>query len=946
MRRSLASAGRMILPALIMVAIAIGSAQAGSIAARVLGQPDFAHKSANGVDAQSLTINNSHGGVAVDSAGHLYVTDLNNNRVLGWHSVAALVNDEPADLVIGQPDFFTGAAPTNASASNLSNPQGVAVDSAGNVYVADTSHSRVLIFPNPFTTMSQTGQTAGFTATAALGQVGDFTSGACNIGVSGAASPDTLCLPDDVAVDASNNVYVADSANNRVVEYGAPVNGATIGANRVFGQLGSFITNSANAGGSVSKDTLKLPSGVAVDKNNNLYVVDFGNNRVLEYNTPRTTTIVTGSGDSSADEVWGQGNNFTNSTCNNGGVTASSLCFPIKVALDGSGNLYVSDTSSNRVLEYDEGANPPTNLTASRAFGQSNFTSSSCNKGAATPTSATLCPATGLALDSSGDLFALDGNNNRVLEYKTPLTTDTTADIVLGEPDFVHTFDIVNPSSLSAPKQVAIDPSSGAIAVADNGNNRVLGWGHAASFVNGAPADLVIGQADFFSGQLNRTGSSPAANTLWSPSGVAFDSAGNLYIGDTLNSRVVEYNTPLAACAGVFPCVGGSANLIIGQSSATVSSCNGGSNPSSTTLCQPTQVNVDSLGNLYVADFGNNRVLEYNTPLTVVSAVAGSGDTTADLVFGQGATGTGTDFTTSDCNQSLSALTAFSMCDPQGVSVDPTGNVYISDTKNDRILEFNETVNATTAPVNVTANAVFGQNGSFTNNLLLATGADALDMPFGLSFDGTGNLYAADEVNNRVLEFFTPLTSTAILGSGDTIADVLWGQGGNMVSSGCNVGGPVPSAATLCGPFSVAVDSADNVYISDTSNNRITAYSLPFTPPGADVQSDSSGVLEIKPASIRFAATRVGKRRFRQVTLTNRGPVPVQIENLNALGDFTYLNGCPSQLLPGSSCEIRVTFAPVAAGQRGGVVAIGDDARFSPHRIELSGHAKKRRGAR
>ena len=180
MRRSLANAGRMIFPALLMVAMAIGSAHAGSIAARVLGQPDFAHKAANGVDAQSLTINNAHGGVAVDSAGHLYVTDLTNNRVLGWHSVAALVNDEPADLAIGQPDFFTGAAPTNATASNLSNPQGVAVDSAGNVYVADTSHSRVLIFPNPFTTMSQTGQTAGFIATAALGQVGDFTSGACS----------------------------------------------------------------------------------------------------------------------------------------------------------------------------------------------------------------------------------------------------------------------------------------------------------------------------------------------------------------------------------------------------------------------------------------------------------------------------------------------------------------------------------------------------------------------------------------------------------------------------------------------------------------------------------------------------------------------------------------------------------------------------------------------
>ena len=243
MRRSLANAGRMILPALLVIASAIGSAHAGTIAIRVLGQPDLFHNSANTVDPQSIVMNNSHGGVAVDPAGHLYVSDQGNNRVLGWHSVSALVNDEPADLVIGQPDFFTGVAPSSASASNLSNPRGVGVDSAGNVYVADTRDSRVLIFSDPFTTMSQTGQTAGFTATAVLGQDGDFASGGCDIGNGSSASPETLCSPDDVTVDASNNVYVADTANNRVLEYDAPVNTSTFAANRVFGQLGSFVTN-------------------------------------------------------------------------------------------------------------------------------------------------------------------------------------------------------------------------------------------------------------------------------------------------------------------------------------------------------------------------------------------------------------------------------------------------------------------------------------------------------------------------------------------------------------------------------------------------------------------------------------------------------------------------------------------------------------------------------
>ena len=942
-RTDIANTQRIVLLVMLVIASAIGTADAGTIASRVLGQPDLFHNSANTVDPQSIVMNNSHGGVAVDPAGHLYVSDQGNNRVLGWHSVSALVNDEPADLVIGQPDLFTGLAPSSTSASSLSGPRGVGVDSAGNVYVADTGDSRVLIFSDPFTTMSQTGQTSGFTAFAVLGQDGDFASGGCDIGNGSSASPETLCSPEDVKVDASNNVYVADTANNRVLEYSAPVNTSTFAANRVFGQLGSFVTTGINTGG-ISKDSLKEPTGLAIDSHNNLYVVDFGNNRVLEFNTPLSTTMIAGSGDTSADQVWGQAGSFSASTCNNGGVSASSLCFPIKTAVDSSGDLYVSDIDSHRVLEYNESANPPPNLTANKIFGQTTASAQSCNQGANSPTASTLCNPTGLAVDGSGELFMLDGANNRVLDFKNPLSS-TTANLVLAEPDFVHSNDAIERGSLSAPKQIAIDPDTGGIVVADNGNHRVLGWHDAETYASGAPADLVIGQLDFYSGQLNVNGGSPTASTLWSPSGVAFDSNGNLYIGDSGNNRVVEYTAPFAACEGAFPCIGGAAHLIFGQASATADSCNAGGNPSATTLCQPMQVAVDSFDNLYVADYGNDRVLEYNTPLTTVGAVTGSGDTTADLVFGQGTPGTGTAFTTSTCNRSLTGLTATSMCNPIGVGVDPSDNVYVSDTTNARILEFNETVSATVAPTNVTANAVFGQNNQFIDNLQLATSASSLFLPYGVGFDAAGNLYAADEGAERVLEYFTPLTSTATKGSGDTVADVVWGQGGNMMSSACNVGGPRAAAATLCGPSAAVVDGVGDVYISDTSNSRITSYAPPFAPPGASVEPESDGILTIEPAFLRFKSTRVGKHRVREVTLTNEGQVAVRIGNLTSLGDFSFLNGCPAQLTPGSSCSIRVTFAPITAGKRGGVLAIGDDARSSPHQVGLAGQAK-RRGAR
>ena len=933
---------RVLIICTLLTALVAGSAHAGTIASRVLGQPDFLHGGANTVDASSFAFNiseNLHIAIAVDSAGHLYLGDFLNNRVLGWHSVSALVTGEPADLVIGQPDFETSSAAASTSANTLVGPRGLGVDAAGNLYVADTGESRVLIFPDPFTTMSHTGQTAGFSATAVIGQVGNFTSSGCNI--SGGPSPDTLCSPEDVAVDTVGNLYIVDTGNNRVVEYNGPVTSSPIGANQVFGQLGNFFTGGANAGGSISKDGLKDPTGLAIDQHNNLYVADLGNNRLLEFNTPLTVTLITGSGDTSADEVWGQGGSFTTGSCNS--VSATSLCSPIKVALDSSANLYVGDAGNSRVLEYDEGANPPANQTANRFIGQTSATGHAINQGGATPNATTLNFPSGVALDTAGDLFVADGNNNRVLKYQSPLSTDQSASVALGEPDFTHTANVIDPASLGGPQQIAIDPSTGGIVVADSSNHRVLGWRHVATFSNDQPADLVIGQPDFYSGRLNRTGGSPSANSLNTPRGVAFDSAGNLYIGDFNNSRVVEYTTPFSSC-GSFPCVAGSANLIFGQPSATASSCDGLSTSSATTLCLPMQVAVDQLGNLYVADTGNNRVLEYNTPLTATT-VPGSGDTTADLVIGQGATGTGAAFTTSNCNENSSALTANTMCNPLGVGVDPNNNLYISDSTNDRILEFNETVNATTAPANVSANAVFGQNDQLTKNLFIGRGANGLANPIGISFDDAGNMYAADEGNSRVIEYFTPMTVTATAGSGDTNADVLWGQGGDLESGACNAGAPSPTAATLCGSYSVANDSAGNVYITDTGNSRITAYAPPFPPPGADIGDNSPGVLNILPSAINFRATRVGQHRSHTATLVNAGQVPIKVGRLAAVGDFNVVEACPMQLAPGTRCDLRITFAPVTAGRRGGTIFIGDDAHSSPHHIRLSGRAD-RRGAR
>ncbi|HYB90239.1 MAG TPA: NHL repeat-containing protein, partial [Candidatus Binataceae bacterium] len=477
-------------------------AHAGTTASRELGQVDFVHNAYNTVDPQVLAVASTQTGIAVDlsaTPNHVYVTDPGNNRVLGYSSVTALTNGAPASIVIGQPDFASSSTDYNGiTPTALSEPRGVAVDSSGNVYVADSGNNRVLVFSNPFTILNATGQNSGFAATMVLGQAGDFTSYGCNVGASN-PSADTLCFPEGVVLDGSNNLYVADTSNNRVLEFNTPFPSGSFKANKVFGQFGNFTTNTANNSG-VSKDSLNAPTGVAVDIHNNLYVADTTNNRVLEYNTPLTVTGIPGSGDTSADEVWGQGGSFGTANCNGGGVSATALCSPGKVALDASANLYIPDTSNNRVLEYNESANPPTNRTANVILGQTNSTSSSCNQGGANPSFATLCQPTSAAVDSGGNVFVVDSNNNRMVRYNAAISTDEAASVVIGQPDFVHKAEnLVDPASLDLPRQIAIDASAtpNHLFAADSQNSRVLGWLNAGGFANGAPADLVIGQPDF-----------------------------------------------------------------------------------------------------------------------------------------------------------------------------------------------------------------------------------------------------------------------------------------------------------------------------------------------------------------------------------------------------------------------------------------------------------------
>jgi YVTN family beta-propeller protein len=314
------------------------------------------------------------------------------------------------------------------------------------------------------------------------------------------------------------------------------------------------------------------------------------------------------------------------------------------VAFDSSGNLWVADYYNNRVLEFS----PPftSGMAASLVLGQPGFTSST-----GTTTATGMKEPFAVTFDQSGNLWVSDMMNNRVLEFVkgSGFTNGQAASVVLGQPNFTASAMATNQTGLWEPAGVAFD-QSGDLWVADMMNSRVLEF--TPPFTNGMAASTVLGEPSFDTS----SGSGRVSQySMWSPQGVAVDSSGNLWVADTMNSRVLEFTPPFAN--------GMAASFELGQSARF----NG-----------PESLGFDPSGNLWVADSDNNRVLEF---------AKGSGFTSdqgASLVLGQSA--------------------ATSLYIPTGVAVDSSGDVWVSDSGNGRVLEFSAS-STTTVTTTTSASA-------------------------------------------------------------------------------------------------------------------------------------------------------------------------------------------------------------------------------------------------
>ncbi|MDQ6945836.1 MAG: IPT/TIG domain-containing protein, partial [Actinomycetota bacterium] len=341
----------------------------------VAGSKNNSGFAGNGGPATSAAFSNVVG-VAVDAGGNVFIADGFNNDVRRVDAATHVVQTVAGNETLGAGFSGDGMAATSAQ---LNGPNGVAVDAAGNLFIADTGNN-VIREVDAGTQIIHT-------------VAGDNSLGAGFSGDGMAASSAQLNGPFDVTVDAAGNLFITDSNNNVVRKVDATTKVIhTIAGNNSLG------AGFSGDGMAATAAQLNFPAGVTVDSARNVFIADGSNNRIRKVDaTTQTITTVAGGGTTLGD---------------GGNATSAQLNLPLGIALDGAGSLFIADYLNNRIREVQAATGVISTVAGNGTAGFSG------DGGPATQ--AKIDSPYDVAVDASGDIFVADNGNNSVREVFPP----------------------------------------------------------------------------------------------------------------------------------------------------------------------------------------------------------------------------------------------------------------------------------------------------------------------------------------------------------------------------------------------------------------------------------------------------------------------------------------------------------------------------------------------
>ncbi|AFY00804.1 NHL repeat-containing protein [Bdellovibrio bacteriovorus] len=555
----------------------------GASASFVLGQTSFTTKIANSAGSPDANLNAPEGISASDNI--IYVSDTGNHRVLIWLNPIT-ANAQAANHVLGQPNF-NGTSPnagggSTPSSSSARSPRHSFIQN-NSLFLADPGNNRVLIWsPLPITSNIAANYVIGQTA---------MTSAAANQGSTPTSR--TLNLPRSLFA-TSTHLFIGDDSNFRSMMYTLPITAHNVAANHTVGQPDFTSNLSANTGTILNGNSFYWPRDSKV-VGNKLFVADYLNNRVLIYNTVPLNQ-------EQPNIVVGQASMATRSAANP--PSAISLNKPNSVASDGN-ILVIADFNNSRVLIYDP---IPTvdGAAASVVLGQATMTTRNLNFGG--PSASSIGNPYHVEL-CGGKLIITDYYNHRVMIYNSiPSTNNAPADVILGQPNTASISSGMSPARMKNPYASLCINNGEKLAISDAFNHRVLIWNTFPS-VTGQPADIVLGQINFYNNAANSDtngiGGVVSARSLNIPRGLAMTSSGKFIVLDGGNSRILVYNKlPTENLQA--------ADLVIGQPDFTSNTPNknGLDNES---IGKPIHLSTSG-NNLWVTDDLNNRILKFEIP--------------------------------------------------------------------------------------------------------------------------------------------------------------------------------------------------------------------------------------------------------------------------------------------------------------------------------------------